>query len=573
MRSIKFKLNLLFLVLVLFVMISSAIFIRISIQNNESMRIYTELTDIVTLINSQIIQTYIYPSIIANELLGQSFLATRQGFRAVLLDSNGNSFTGGVYSSSVIIAAMAGNIGYNAWERTDSIQEGSVSIWMSYATPITIVATGEVVILYLRQDATVMWESLDATTITLILAIALSMVLAAILGTIFASTLTAPISALTKKTKEMSKGNFLAIPVYSNDEIGQLTQSFNQMGKSLQTTLQNMNSEKTRNEIIIHSMTDGIIAFDKSGQLIHANNAAIEMIGSQNIFYADTISLLEINSEALQDKILELGDKYIQRSFTTYENANGDIDGTVIVLQDATKRTLLDNMRKEFVANVSHEIRTPLTVIKTYAETLLDQEEDELRKSFLNTINLEVDRMTLLAADLLELSHFDNKQLKINNSNNDLLQILKNSIAQTQIIAEKKGQVIQYIQNGDSMPFFCDASRINQVFVNIISNSIKYSPEKSVISIVCDKVEDGYNIYIKDNGIGIPKEDYDRIFERFYRVDKARSRAMGGIGLGLSIVKEILNLQNGEISIKSEKGKGTTVLITFKPRLKACVVN
>lgn len=562
-----------FLTLVLFVTISSGVFIRISIQNSEAGRIYEEMNALAIWVEQEIIQTYIDHYHIAREIYRQPFEILQPDMQVEILDENGQGIDGAFFTSSVIISAMAGQVGFNAWERGQSHDEGLIATWMSYATPITVNETGQTLILYLRQNVNTLQLSLENTTITLTLAVALAMVLAAVLGTFFASTLTEPISALTKSSKEMAKGNLSqSIPVFSNDEIGQLTQSFNHMGKSLHRTLENMNSEKTRNEIIIHSMTDGIIAFDKKGEIIHANQAAIEMTGASQITYSNILELLQIDEtagEANKDKIIEIGDKFIRREFTTYNNIQGEKDGTVIVLQDVTKQTKLDNMRKEFVANVSHEIRTPLTVIKTYAETLLDEEGiDDLARNFLTTINLEVDRMTLLAADLLELSHFDNKQLKMHNKQQDVLKILKNSIEQTTVVAQKKNQTIYFSTESETMPYYCDGGRINQVFVNIISNSIKYSGENTRINIKATETEAEYTISISDNGIGIPQEDMTHIFERFYRVDKARSRAMGGIGLGLSIVKEILDLAGASIKINSKQMQGTKVVIIF-PKKRA----
>ncbi|MCL1995577.1 MAG: cell wall metabolism sensor histidine kinase WalK [Defluviitaleaceae bacterium] len=575
MKSIKFKLVLMFLTLVLFVMISSGVFIRISIQNSEASRIYEEMSNLAIGIEQEIIQTYIDHYTIAGEIALQPFDILQPGMQVEILNENGQGANGDFFVSSVIISAMAGNVGFNAWERAQGHDDALIAIWMSYAVPITVQATGENLILYLRQNVNSLHESLENTTITLAFSVALAMALATVVGTFFASTLTEPISALTKSSKEMAKGNLgHSIPVFSNDEIGQLTESFNHMGKSLLHTLESMNSDKTRMEIIIHSMTDGIIAFDKEKEIIHANQAAMEMTHATKITYKDILELLEIDDtdDASKDKVVEIDDKFIRREFTTYDNIHGEKDGTVIVMQDVTKQTKLDNMRKEFVANVSHEIRTPLTVIKTYAETLLDEEGiDDMARNFLNTINLEVDRMTLLAADLLELSHFDNKQLKIQNSQQDILKILHNSVKQTTIVAAKKNQTIQLFTETTAMPYYCDGGRINQVFVNIISNGIKYSPENTQIKITASQTDVGYTISIADNGIGIPTQDIEHIFERFYRVDKARSRAMGGIGLGLSIVKEILDLAGADINIKSRQGEGTEVIITFPIIAKANV--
>ena len=572
MKSIKFKLAVLFLTMVFFVMIISGIFIRMSLQTQESTRAYEELMQFARIIDEEIIQVYRTPqeiSVALNTHIHAQIMASRRDIQASVLFSDGtpiNPDAIGDYTSSVIISAMVGNTAFNPWERARDLreEEDRVSTWMTFATPAS---TSEYII-YLRMNAALLQENLDNTTYTIVLSVLLAMVLATVLATLFARTLTGPISKLAKMAKEIAEGDIQQqIPVYSDDEIGQLTENFNDMSRSLHATMEKMSSDKNRVEIIIHSMTDGLIAFDKIGDLIHANQAALELLSIKEDYFIDINYINDIFGEDFknEDIVIEIEDKFVNASFNTYDNAQGELDGIVIVLQDVTKHTKLDNMRKEFVANVSHEIRTPLTVIKTYAETLIDSDLDdkEMARDFLNTINSEVDRMTLLATDLLELSHFDNKQLSMTMGEHNLLQILTNSIKQTTVLAEKKEQTIVFVNETGDCLINCDEGRINQVFVNLLSNAVKYSEPKTTIEVSLKQNKKFYEVYIKDNGIGIAKKDLERIFERFYRTDKARSRAMGGVGLGLSIVKEILDLHNAKIDIISGIGKGTTAIIKF----------
>jgi len=572
MKSIKFKLAVLFLTMVFFVMIISGIFIRMSLQTQESTRAYEELMQFARIIDEEIIQVYRTPqeiSVALNTHIHAQIMASRRDIQASVLFSDGtpiNPDAIGDYTSSVIISAMVGNTAFNPWERARDLreEEDRVSTWMTFATPAS---TSEYII-YLRMNAALLQENLDNTTYTIVLSVLLAMVLATVLATLFARTLTGPISKLAKMAKEIAEGDIQQqIPVYSDDEIGQLTENFNDMSRSLHATMEKMSSDKNRVEIIIHSMTDGLIAFDKIGDLIHANQAALELLSIKEDYFIDINYINDIFGEDFknEDIVIEIEDKFVNASFNTYDNAQGELDGIVIVLQDVTKHTKLDNMRKEFVANVSHEIRTPLTVIKTYAETLIDSDLDdkEMARDFLNTINSEVDRMTLLATDLLELSHFDNKQLSMTMGEHNLLQILTNSIKQTTVLAEKKEQTIVFVNETGDCLINCDEGRINQVFVNLLSNAVKYSEPKTTIEVRLKQNKKFYEEYIKDNGIGIAKKDLERIFERFYRTDKARSRAMGGVGLGLSIVKEILDLHNAKIDIISGIGKGTTAIIKF----------
>jgi len=222
-------------------------------------------------------------------------------------------------------------------------------------------------------------------------------------------------------------------------------------------------------------------------------------------------------------------------------------------------------MRKEFVANVSHELRTPLTTIKTYTETLIDGAlvDTNVALDFLRVIDSEAQRMALLVTDLLELSKLDNKQLSLDLEILELNTLISQSVIQNSILAEKKNQCIQFSPYSNACFIEADSGRINQVLTNIINNAINYSPTGSSISIDVEDVDKYFRVYIKDNGMGIPREDLRRIFERFYRVDKARSRAMGGTGLGLAIAKEIMEAHNFRITANSELGKGTTMILRF----------
>ena len=229
----------------------------------------------------------------------------------------------------------------------------------------------------------------------------------------------------------------------------------------------------------------------------------------------------------------------------------------------ARELSQLDTMRKEFVANVSHELRTPLTSIRTYTETLLEGalEEPETASRFLKIVDDEAQRMSLLVSDLLELSRLDSARTKLDQDVLDLIGLLRVTIRQSQIHAEQKNQTIEFNPPEESCFILANAPRFNQVVFNVLSNSIKYSPEDTVITVTVETTDEDYHVYIKDQGVGIPEESVDRIFERFYRVDKGRSRSMGGTGLGLAIAKEIIEEHGGNIYAASTQGEGTTMVI------------
>jgi two-component system sensor histidine kinase VicK len=485
-----------------------------------------------------------------------------------------------VSNSKTIINAILSNTDvFSYGENTKTTEaDGSIKTWIDYAKVIKD-ENGDIEnIIYTRALYQTVNADLQIIVDTILLASFLAFVLSAILGLLFASTLTSPIQRLTKKSKELAEGDsYQEIPVSSKDEIGQLTSSFNYMAQQLKITISNIESEKSKLEFLLHNMTDGVLAIDIDGKIIHANSLSQEFLGVKDIkasSLTDIATILglniadinEINNVSeFSDHTVRVGDKYINAIISTYMNDQNQVNGIIIVLRDFTKHQKLDNMRKEFVANVSHEMRTPLTTIKGYTETLLDGalDDKEVSVNFLNVIDSEADRMTFLVQDLLELSRFDNQQLKIELSTVNLISVIKETIIQNKLSAEKKRQAIIFNSALDEIYIEADRGRAIQVLANVVSNAIKYSPENSTVEISISELEGQYRVDVKDNGMGIPPEDLNRIFERFYRVDKARSRAMGGTGLGLAIAKEIMDSHNGKIFAESQPGVGTTISLIF----------
>jgi len=237
-------------------------------------------------------------------------------------------------------------------------------------------------------------------------------------------------------------------------------------------------------------------------------------------------------------------------------------DGVVVVFQDITEQEKLDMERREFVANVSHELRTPLTTVKSYAETLMENaEKGSMEANFLDVINIEADRMTRIVKDLLTLSRLDYDRSKLNKTTFSLQNLVRDIVRKLSIDAKNHNNEISFEQTNEIPPFFGDRDRLEQVMTNIISNAVKYTPGGGKITVNCGYQYTDAIITVTDTGIGIPKEDISRIFERFYRVDKARSRKFGGTGLGLAIAKEIIDAHSGKIEIESTQGKGTKVTV------------
>ncbi len=480
------------------------------------------------------------------------------------------------YNNSVVMMAIAGETGFDEARKDDETD----TTWICYASPAMTI-NGEVkYVIYARMNASSMQESLAQTTRTIIVAVFLALVLAVLMAYVFAKTLTGPIHQLTVKAKILAEGDLKqTVEVYSEDEIGQLAESFNYMASELNKTVGEAFREKNKLEAILHNMTDGVISFDKSGNITHANTVAAEMLEVDKLdFNLDMFTRkydLELDDQGrdIEDGMavqlqytFPVGEKFINASFSPYFNETEEIEGIVVVLQDITKQKKLDNMRKEFVANVSHEMRTPLTTIKSYTETLMygALEEKDMAMDFLNIINTEADRMSFLVRDLLQLSRFDNKQVQFKFTKVYINELISENVRQNKIHAENKKQnLILELWPDDDAYVVADRDRINQVINNITTNAIKYSPEGATIRIYVTEDKSYYKINVSDTGMGISKEDLPRIFERFYRVDKARSRAMGGTGLGLAIAKEIMEGHDGKLTAESEYGKGTTMTMWF----------
>ncbi len=350
--------------------------------------------------------------------------------------------------------------------------------------------------------------------------------------------------------------------------------AFDEATLEIKEHLKDVDKQKKQIETILLHMTDGIIAFDLEGEVTHKNLAATRLLNiEENDNNFDKIFSkysVDINLEKIiyledwtsSDKRINVDDKFINLLFVTYKDNNQRPAGVIAVVQDITEHVKLDNMRKEFVADVSHELKTPITSIMGYADTLLEGEYDDVtRNKFLNVIASEARRMAKLVTDLLSLSRYDNNKNKMEKVEFDLGELVKKCQEKLEIEISKKHHKVENLVTANVPLVYADKSGIERVILNILTNSIKYTKENGNIKIYVGFVYSDAYVKIIDNGIGIPEEDLSRIFERFYRVDKARSRELGGTGLGLSIAKEILNQNNGSIDIKSEVGKGTEVVI------------
>jgi two-component system sensor histidine kinase VicK len=488
--------------------------------------------------------------------------------KIILASDPADSQSGELTKTENLLLAMNGKIGET------SASSGQL---MDYAKPI-LVNNKVKYILYVKYNEAGLKSILSRLKNVIFYSVLSAFFISIILGYLLAAAITGPISNLTTRAQKMATGDFEdIIENSSGDEIGKLTDSFNYMAEEIKSNLNEISSEKSKIETILLHMTDGVLAFNFEGQIIHANPAAEKMlsISPQNNDLKSilrTTNLEDIETEIsslVNDEMVErqiyLNDKYYKIVFALFKSKDHKIGGIISVIQDVTEQNKLENMRREFVANVSHELKTPLTSIKTYTETLLEgaMEDKEVAANFLNVVHSESDRMSRIVSDLLQLSRLDYKEARWNKIEFELPEVVRDIVDKMKIEAGKKRQTIKFVQKEEIPQVKADKDGIVQVIINIISNAIKYTPDKGKINVELGKAEDRVSIKVIDNGMGIPTKDLPRIFERFYRVDKARSREMGGTGLGLSIAKEIVESNDGSIMIDSKLGKGTTVEIVL----------
>lgn len=432
-------------------------------------------------------------------------------------------------------------------------------------------------IVYMVKDLSGMYRTLEESQELLLKATLIALFTTVLLGYFIARSITEPINDLTIKAEKMAAGDFeQSVDVKSSDEIGELANMFNYLRLELKGSIARLTRQKNRLDIMFANMADGVMLIDKDGQIIHANQVMTDIIKTSYeslVNYNFDCLMHELSSNLTADCIIEEDSDHdrhnIKINNCIYSLRHGlirdekeEVDGMIVVFQDITEQQKLDNMRKEFVADVSHELKTPITTIKSYTETLLNTEVDrDMRNEFLSIIDEECDRMARIVRELLQLSNFDAKRVKLNKEVIELNEFIDRIYSKIKISALEKEQEIVINNHAREEEIFADKDTLEQVILNIITNAIKYTENGGRIEIDTSKKQNFMYITISDNGIGIPEEDLSRIFERFYRVDKARARELGGTGLGLPIAKYIVESHGGEIKINSIYKQGTTVEI------------
>ncbi len=397
----------------------------------------------------------------------------------------------------------------------------------------------------------------------------LVLVITMLLGFILARTITHPIQEVTAKAAQMAKGDFnQQIEVKSQDEIGQLGNMFNHLTRRLRNTLKEISAEKDKIEAILNYMTDGVVAVNEAGAIVHLNPAASEMVGSDffNLFPRQgLLALLEKEGQETREITLKKSSyRFIKAQLVTFRASQEDLRGILVVLQDLTKEKELNRRQEEFVANVSHELKTPLTTVKSYVETLLDgaMDEPQTRKNFLQVVEGETERMVRLVRDLLVLSRLDYRQLTWHMKEEDLGELLREVAREFRFKYPLPALSLE-LEQPLLLRLTFDRDKVKQVVSNILSNAYKFTPPEGEIALKGFAVEEEVTVIVRDTGVGLPVAEKSRAFERFYRIDKARSRHSGGSGLGLAIARQLVEAHGGEIWLESTLGKGTTVSFTL----------
>lgn len=433
--------------------------------------------------------------------------------------------------------------------------------------------------IYLVADIESVYKQVDDITNIFITGTLIAMIITAVLGILLSRTITKPIVEMKRQAYAMARGNYSRkVKVYGVDEIGELADSFNTLTKRVQEAQAMTEGERRKLSSVLAYMTDGVIATDRRGKVILINTPAEKMLRVKHesangrsiidvLDIGDTYQfedLMEVDGSLTMDRST-LDKLYVLRAnFSVIQRETGFNNGVIAVLHDITDQEKVDQERRDFVSNVSHELRTPLTSMHSYLEALSDGawEDKEIAPRFLEVTQNETERMIRLVNDLLKLSRMDGGREQLEKSFVNFTDFFNHIIDRFEMM---KKETIMFKRHIPREPVIIeiDEDKVMQVLDNIISNANKYSPDGGRISFYLKKFEDEIEVSIADEGLGVPDEDLANVFDRFFRVDKARSREMGGTGLGLAIAREVIEAHGGRIWAERNKNKGTIIKFTL----------
>lgn len=508
-------------------------------------------------------------------------------------------------NARISIINSDGNVHYDSGEMDQTSNEGyeevikkvtenktetnkeykAVSDLHYYWEPITIEGTEEGLVL-LSAKMTELKEAYSQIWWLLTISFSFAFIVILILGRKIMNRYTKPIERATNVAFELAKGNYQA-RTYEDQlgEVGMLNSSLNILARNLQDMMKAHEMQKDRLSTLIESMGSGLILIDSRGYINLINRTYKEIFKvktSEYLYklYYEVIEYQEINkiiedifmTEHKVKKQVVIPFKIERRHFEVYGvpiiGKNDVWKGILLVFHDITEIKKLEQTRKDFVANVSHELKTPVTSIKGFSETLLDgaMENKETLEAFLQIILKESDRLQSLIYDLLELSKIENEGFSLAIQPINVIVAIEDALKILQGRAHEKEINIRFESHPSELILEADIYRIKQVFINIISNAVSYTPQGRDVFITIEETSKKVIVHIKDTGMGIEKEEISRIFERFYRVNKARDRNSGGTGLGLAIVKHLMEAHKGKVTVESEVGKGTTFSIELNKK-------
>lgn len=445
--------------------------------------------------------------------------------------------------------------------------------------------TGDTVIgsLYVKSNIESKYQQVSEITMIFFYASMIALVFSLIIALLVSRTITKPIGEMKQQADRIANGDYSGqVEVYGKDELGQLGETFNELSYRVKETQETMDAERRRLDSVLTHMSDGVIGTDRRGNIILINDTALNLlrIDSEDVINQSILELLNLSEgytfrdllEVQEDILLDFSEEFdetslIRAEFSMIRRESGFISGLVCVLHDVTKKEKDEEERRQFVSNVSHELRTPLTSMKSYIEALLDGawQDPEVAPQFLKVTQEETNRMIRMINDLLQLSRMDANKIELQKELVNLNELFDYVLDRFDMVIKDSNQdyVIkrEFTQRGIWVDI--DTDRMIQVLDNILNNAIKYSPDGGTIT--CRLLETHKNVVlsISDEGLGIPKQNLGRVFDRFFRVDKARSRAMGGSGLGLAISKESIKAHGGNIWAESEENKGSTFFISL----------
>lgn len=443
-------------------------------------------------------------------------------------------------------------------------------------------------VVYLRASLESVYSNINSITLIYLSAALITIVIGLLLAIIISQEITRPIEEMRKQTLRIARGDFSGqVRVMGNDELGQLAGAVNNLSVRVEEAQESSDSERRRLDSVLSHMSDGVLATDRRGNVTIVNNMALQLLGVEHedeLIGKSIIDVLDIrhdytvrqlvNSEQ-KEMILDMSNSgsnlILNAYFSPIQRESGFVSGLVCVLHDVTSQQKEEQERKEFVSNVSHELRTPLTSVKSYVEALSDGawQDKEIAPQFLKVVQDETERMIRMINDLLSLSRMDAGTTKLNLEYvniNELFNYILNRfdmIIKKEEDPKKKKYTIERFFTKKDLWVEIDTDKFTQVIDNIMNNAIKYSPDGGVITARLLETHNHVIMSISDQGLGIPRKDLGHIFDRFFRVDKARSRKQGGTGLGLAISKEVVNMLGGQIWVDSVEGKGSTFYISL----------